>query len=589
MFRRNIVFKLTIGYILIALISTLLIGTLFIGVFQNYTMKNRQRNILQRASEISRMVAPYLSKGQSLPEYADVLKLVDSSANARVWIAGRDGSILEMSGGSTVSGSYNISQYDSELAGQILGGQEVVKEEYNSFYGEDMLTAGVPVRGDANSIAGMVLLHSPMSGITSIVDRVFYVMLLFIVFEIVFSGLLGFYLSKSIAKPLKLMNQTAMEMTNGNYKAVTGIYQKDEIGELAGSLDMLALKLDYTIGELFREKSKLNDLFLSMAEGILAFDPEMKLVNHNGPAQSLLGYEVQELVQSLEEAGLLADFKSVMEDAQRKAVTRNWGDKVLRFSISPVMSGDNETGGVVVLIQDISEQERLEQMRRDFIANVSHEFRTPLTLIKGSLESLIDRAVSQNEIEGTYSRLLDETDRLQRMVNDLLDLSKLQSGKADFVFEKLDLTSLISDTARTMQFIADKRDIKLQLNLPENIPPVYGDYDKLKQLLIIFIDNAVKYSHISDKIYISSEADDYAYVEIRDNGIGISKDDLPHIWDRFYMADKSRGRSIKGTGLGLSIAKYLIELSKGTVNIESEQGKGTKIRIGLPLYKEGNL
>jgi PAS domain S-box len=595
MFKKNIVFKLTAGYILIVLISTLSIGLLFINVFKNYTIENRQKNMLQKANEISGMVEPYLSSSQNLSNYNDTFKLIDSSVNARVWIADKNGTILGMSnsgpGKNTGYGSLNANQFDKELIAEILSGKDAVREEYNNFYEETMLSVGVPIRSSANSIEGMVLLHSPMSGITSIVDRVFNATALTIVFEIILCGLLGFYFSKSIAKPLKLMNKSAIEMTNGNYKVLTNIYQKDEIGQLGSSLDMLALKLDYTINQLFQEKNKLNDLFLSMSEGILAFDLDMNLINHNESVRNVLGYglidlDAAKLKQDLERYGLLSDFQSVIMDGQKKIIVKNWESRVLRFSVSPVKSSQNEIAGVVVLVQDISEQERLEQMRKDFIANVSHEFRTPLTLIKGSLESMIDGVVPDGEVFDYYNRLLDETNRLQRMVNDLLSLSRLQSGKVNLSFEELDLTSLISDVSRTMQFIADKKNIKIELNLVQNMPPVYSDYDKLKQLLIIFIDNSIKYSHENSKILVSTNIGDHAYIEIEDNGIGIPKEDIPYIWDRFYKVDKSRDDNKTGTGLGLAIAKYLIDLLNSTINIESELGRGTKIRIGLPLTGE---
>jgi signal transduction histidine kinase len=239
-----------------------------------------------------------------------------------------------------------------------------------------------------------------------------------------------------------------------------------------------------------------------------------------------------------------------------------------------------------VLVQDISEQERLEQMRKDFVANVSHEFRTPLTLIKGTLESLIDGAVSKDNTADYYNRLLNETNRLQRMVNDLLDLSKLQSGKMNLTLKVLDLASIINDISRTMQFTANKKNIRIESSLAENMPPVWSDYDRLKQLLIIFIDNAIKYSHENSKLVITADIGDHVYIEIRDNGIGISKEDIPYIWDRFYTANKSRDSNKTGTGLGLAIAKYLIELLNATVSVESEPNKGTKIRIGLPLAGE---
>lgn len=592
MFKKNIVFKLTIGYILIILISTLSIGAFFIDLFKDYTIENRKMNMVQKANEVASMVEPYLADLQDTPEYNSLVNLIYSLVNAKVWIADKDGTVLLMSSngseGLKKNNQYNAAQFDKEFVDNVLKGQEVVKEEYNNFYGELTLSAGVPIKNSSNKIEGMVIFHSPMSGVTSTIDKVFGVLIFAILLEIILAGILGFYYSRFITKPIRLMNSSAMEMAKGNYKVRTNLFQKDEIGELAGSLDMLASKLDYTVNQLFQEKNKLENLFSSMSEGILAFDLNLELVNLNESAQRVLGYSSNEIINNLrtdfKRQGILEEFLSVIRNEEKNVLVKPWNDRILRLSISTVKNNLYEVVGVVVLIQDISEQEKLEQMRKDFIANVSHEFRTPLTLIRGSLEAMIDGAVAESLLSKYYNNLLEETKGLERMVNDLLDLSKLESGKINFNFEELNITDLIIDVSRNMQFIANKKNIKINNSFKNNTPPIWGDYDRLKQLLIIFIDNAIKYSSEDSEMFISTYLGEYAYIKIKDCGIGIPEEEIPYIWERFYKVDKARKSRTEGTGLGLAIAKHIIELSKGTVKIESKVNQGTTIEIGLPLF-----
>jgi signal transduction histidine kinase len=235
----------------------------------------------------------------------------------------------------------------------------------------------------------------------------------------------------------------------------------------------------------------------------------------------------------------------------------------------------------------ISELERLEQMRKDLISNVSHEFRTPLTLIRGSVETLIDRAVTdQNEVQKQYQRIFQETKGLERLVNDLLDVSRLQSGKFDLQLEDLDLGALVAEVATNVREIAAKKQIVIVTEIQGNIPPVPGDYYRLRQLLVIFLDNAIKYSDNDTKIRIALRFDQTVIITIQDQGMGIPPEELPYIWERFYKVDKARVKTNSGAGLGLTIAKYLIEAHHGSVTVVSRLGEGTTIEIKLPTAGE---
>lgn len=225
---------------------------------------------------------------------------------------------------------------------------------------------------------------------------------------------------------------------------------------------------------------------------------------------------------------------------------------------------------------------KLEQVRRDFVANVSHEFRTPLTVIKGSLEALSDGTIEEKtDVDRYYQRMLSETRSLERLVNDLMELSRLQSGKITVNMEPVHIAGLISDVTKSMRTIAGKREIQINCAIKGDIPPLEGDYDRLRQLLIIFIDNAIKYSPDKSAIHISADIQSALEIIIRDQGCGIPEEELPYVWDRFYKADRSRKSS--GSGLGLAIARHLVQLHGGNVSIQSIYGNGTSVIIRLPV------
>jgi two-component system sensor histidine kinase ResE len=224
-------------------------------------------------------------------------------------------------------------------------------------------------------------------------------------------------------------------------------------------------------------------------------------------------------------------------------------------------------------------------MRKDFIANVSHEFRTPLTVISGSLEALVDGTIETKEdVERYHQRMFSETRSLERLVGDLLELSRLQSGNISMNKEKVHIPSLLSDIVKSLQPIASKKDIIIDSVIPNDVPPILGDYDRLRQLFVIFIDNAIKYSPDKTTVNVKINLENTLEVFIEDHGYGISEEELPYVWDRFYKADKSRKSS--GTGLGLAIAKHLVQLHNGNVSLKSSVGKGTTVIIHLPIVPE---
>lgn len=580
MFKRNIIFKLTAGFIGIVVISTLLIGIIALTIFKNNIYEIKRKNMIKHASDIA-----MASKEK---DFKDVMNMLDSVDNAKTWIVDSDGNIINAD--FTYINNTDVKKAYSSIIGKVLTGSEEYSEIYNPYYKEYMMTAAVPIK-DNNIITGAVILNSSLTDLSNSMNKFFIYIIFALSGEILLAGFMGYYFSRNITRPIKIINSSALELARGNYGVKTNIYQKDEIGELSDSFDLLSMKLEYTIGRLFEEKTKLNNVITSMSEGILAVDADFNIINMNHSALQLLSLKDTDAdikVNSiLSELNITDEFISSISDNVIKSVKREYVNKVLNFSISPIRNSLNQAIGAVILIQDISEKEKLEQMRKDFISNVSHEFRTPLTVIKGNLESMADGMTRPEYIKDTCITLLKETNRLERMVKDLLNLSRLESGKSEVNFIKLDLNMVINDTVRSLKPLTDSKGIDIQLSLQDDLPPLLSDYDKLKQLLIIFLDNGIKFSHNNGKLKVSSYISGKNFcITVEDNGIGIPEEEIQYLGEKFYKADKARVSDVEGTGLGLSIAKRLVKVLNGHFSIKSKLGEGTIITIIFPAKQE---
>ena len=604
MFKNRIAFKLTAGFVVIVLISMLAIGIFFIQMFRQYAFDSREKTMLASARSISLVVAEYLqNNGTSSPGpnspmrgFGGYMRSLDTLTESKVWITDSKGNLSLISeigqgmgmGMGNLNNSGPLPKEAENVIQEVLTGKESVSESFSSVYNEATITVGVPIVNSNHLNIGSVLLHSPVTGVTETLSRAMSILAISLFAALILAVGLGIFYSLLFTRPLKAMNRTALEITRGNYSARTGVERQDELGQLGNSLDTLASELGSTINQLFQEKGKLNDIISSISEGIVAFDKSLKPVSVNSALSKIMNrphpYLNEDVKKDLNNLGVEAQLTKVMEEKKSSQMVKDWLGKKLMFTFSPIMDNLGTVTGSVALVQDISESERLEQLRRDFVANVSHEFRTPLTVIRGSLEALVDGAVEKSEdIKRYQQRMLSETRVLERLVGDLLELSRLQSGKITVNKEKIHIPSLLADAVKSLQTIAEKKGIKIEYLSEQEVAPLLGDYDRLRQLFVIFLDNAIKYSPNNTKVSVETSllGIDTLSVIIRDQGYGIAADELTHIWDRFYKVDNSRKGT--GTGLGLAIAKHLIELQEALVSVQSELGKGTTIELKLPL------
>lgn len=590
MFKKKLAFQLTAGLVAIVLAAMLTLGAFFIQIFRQQAFDRSEKQMLDRAHTIADIMGEAAATG-GIRGMGGFMRFLNTMTEADVWVLDAQGAPMVLSGMGMGAGAMQGHMQGPEtlppealkIFGELQAGKDAVSEGFSSVYQEAMLTVGTPITDANGQVRGMVLLHAPVTGIVETTNRAVAILLVSLAAALLVAGGLGIAYSVRFVRPLKQMNAVALAMAEGNYEARTRLGRPDELGQLGNSLDHLASELGATINLLYQEKGKLGDIIASISEGIISFDSELKPLNANAKLAEIMNggtdYGLEAAMSDFEALELLPAFRQVQLDKRPQAVLRLYKGKHLRLAISPILDNKGDVSGVVALVQDISESERLEQLRRDFIANVSHEFRTPLTVIKGSLEALADGTVAEPEAVARYmKRLTSETRALERLVEDLMDLSRLQEEQISLRMAPVHLPALLADVVKGIRELADRKSIRISLTTEASTPTVVGDYDRLRQLFVIFLDNALKYSPEGTTITVALNKENQ--VTVRDQGEGIPAEALPYIWDRFYQSDRSREST--GSGLGLSIAKRLIALHGASVAVESRPGEGTAFTVRFP-------
>lgn len=408
--------------------------------------------------------------------------------------------------------------------------------------------------------------------------------------------IMGILLSNSITIPLKKLNIWAKQLSDGKAVSKNDIATNDELGALGKTLELMAHNLDLSAEETKNEKIKIETILQNMTDGILAFNLDGKIIHINPEAQRLLG------IQFLDDIVFDSFFKEIQADISMGDLLYMKPDGNLERNITidksrflrlnfAVFSLNNKPGGVVVVIHDITKQQKLEQSRRDFVADVSHELRTPLTTIKSYAETLTSTPDAPPELNKKFLDVIgSEADRMARIISDLLTLSELDDKNPLYKMpEPIDLRVMVKFITERMHIEAEKKNQTLLYNPINEVPIINGDRDGLERVIINIISNAVKYTPEGGTInvYTSCIYNDIC-IKVSDNGIGIPKENLPNIFDRFYRVDKARSRGTGGTGLGLAIAKQTIEGSfGGKIKITSEVNKGTEVSITIPVGERG--
>lgn len=406
-------------------------------------------------------------------------------------------------------------------------------------------------------------------------------------------SLLGRFLT-----PLRSLTRAANSLAEGNYDEQVSSSSAHEVAPLVRAFNSMADKLNERIEVLSREENKVRTILAGMVEGVVAVDPYAKILHMNKAACEILnvsvddpeGWHIYDVIE-VEEVGelLRQTLRDGVERVEELKIMKADQDQVLKAHASPLRGRDGELAGGLVVLDDLTQLQRLERVRTDFVANVSHELKTPVTAISGLVETLIE---SEGMDEETRSRFLgkirNQSLRLSTLVSDLLALSRVEAqDEQQLELHTMDLRLTAMDSVRRAMVAAEEKDIQLHSQLPDDAVNVDGDEEALRQVVDNLLDNAIKYTQGGGAVSLSVEVeDDMAILLVKDSGIGIDAEHQERIFERFYRVDKARSREVGGTGLGLSIVKHFTASMGGVVGVESESGVGTVFRVQLPLAAE---
>ena len=572
-FFRRILWLVVITLMLSGLMTTML----FMSFTRSLLINTKAYDLVPQTRELARLC------GQDTQRSDDVLKyLLNDSAflDASVVIFDENGSVL--SAPESIAGIGAIDDFTAGMAGEIervLAGEELRYVDYVRYNKLSNLMIGTPVTAPDGSRAGAVFLFKPITEIMTAFGGLNMAFVTSALIVLVIMAGAAFFVSRRIIRPLYRMRDIALAMADGNFSVRADESQSGEIGQLGNSLNVLARELDATIRALKLEKQRLQSILDSLSEGMIAVDIKGSITHINPATYTLLGRTdrpAAEPMDLVDDKRFWEDFYSVLVDCHSASRNLVLPEATLLATFSPILDDAGNAEGAVALIRDVSAAKRMERLQQEYVANVSHELRSPLTAIRGLAEPLREGMVTDPGDQLRYINIIyQETLRLSRLVDDLMELSRLQSGAFAESSRAFDLTELLEDIKDRMAPIAQDRDIAFELSVPERMD-VLSNPDRIEQVLVILLDNAMKFTPVGGKVTILAQDRQESYqIHVEDNGPGIDATALPYLFQRFYKADKARGRGRSvGSGLGLSIAKQIMDNLGEEISVKSQKGHG---------------
>ncbi|SDW77778.1 two-component system histidine kinase PnpS [Paenibacillus sp. CF384] len=468
---------------------------------------------------------------------------------------------------------------------------------YSDTINENLLYVAMLVHPDDPN-SDIIRMALSLQQVDESVQRIWITLVLGLLILFIAAALISYRVALGLTRPLEQITRVAKRIKSLDYRARVHVKRNDEIGELGLAINAMADSLQVQMTRIHQNESQLASVLDNMISGVVMIDASGHIVLLNRRAEEVLGFSTRELVghhftvakQQYELSQIIQEGIERKEHLREEVTFYYPEERLLDLNLVPIFEDDDSFGGVLLVLQDVTAIRRLERMRSEFVANVSHELKTPITAVKGFAETLLGGAVDDPETARSFLQIIyDESDRLNRLIGDILELSKIESRRVPLQFSPIELASFVEKTVELMRAEGLQKQIRLSYKADRDVY-VEADEDRLRQIIMNLLSNGINYTPEGGSVSIVVEpvgGDNYESVRIHisDTGIGIPKKDLPRIFERFYRVDKARSRSSGGTGLGLSIVKHLVELHKGTISVESRVGSGSTFTIELPVLQ----
>ncbi|MGE5506906.1 MAG: two-component system histidine kinase PnpS [Chitinophagales bacterium] len=586
--------RLSRSYLLLILLTLALVGLANLSTVRQFFGRELAADLDARLALTANALTGPLVAGERGAALGRRVAELAGLARARITVVALDGTVLADS-------EANPARMDNhagrpEVRQALDAGRGHATRRSDTF-STPMLYAAQLVRDPAGHRLAVVRLALPVTQRDALLSRLAVNLLLVALAGSLLSAGAGYLLARSLTRPVAEMSRVAKRMAAGDLEARVYAGQAGELGELAEALNGLAREFTAMLHQTDRQRREVEAVLRSLSEVVIATDPAGRIVLFNAAAERAFAVEEaqalgQPVLAVARLSGLAEGFADVLSGRPaevREIAMLTPEARVYEAHLAPVLRPEGGVGGAVAVLHDVTDLRRLEQMRSEFVANVSHELRTPLTSLQGFVETLQDGAADE---PATRARFLDiiagETTRLTQLVEDLLELSRLESGRLDLRRRPVALSALVDRTVSFYAALAAARQVALAVQLPPDLPPVPGDDDLLEQVLRNLVDNAIKYTPDGGRVCIKAALAETGgrqevVVQVADTGPGIAPEHLPRLFERFYRVDRARSRALGGTGLGLAIVKHIVERHGGRVWVESAPGQGSTFSFALPL------
>ncbi len=599
-FFRSIQFKIPVLFIFMLMISLQLIVANFLRQLETQMISNFQEQIQLQVGFLKNSVQPILARDdKDEVKIAEISKILQDYPTGSSIVEAR---IMDTQG--YILGTTNQSQQSvvgtrttEADAQQVLLTNEVYAYNYTEHENRywKIVSPISPVSGNAGNPLGIISVTTNIESRYTQVKDIGVIFVSSSLIAIVLVIIITFLISQGITKPIAEMKKQTEKIAEGNYTGEVKIYSDDELGQLGQAINDLSFKIKEAQESTESERQRLDSVLRHMSDGVIATDRRGRIVIMNTAALDILNLKSEKVIGiplleilPLEER---VTFRELLETQQERLIhlEEDGEDSIIQCEFSVIQRESGFISGLVCVLTDVTEQQKIERERRNFVSNVSHELRTPLTSIKSYTEALVDGAWENKEIAPGFLNVIEtETDRMMRMITDLLNLSRMDQNRFGLEKEFINMNELVVHIVNRFEMVLQSepyrdKNYRILTDITQRDLWVELDQDKITQVLDNIINNAIKYSPDGGRIIVRlMETHTDIIVSVSDEGLGIARKDIPHLFDRFYRVDKARSRAMGGSGLGLAIAQEVVQLHGGKIWVNSIENKGSTFFVSLP-------
>ena len=591
--KNSLKYKFIMIYFFLVFVVVIIIGVFITKEFENYNMSNIRNEIINiKENIIDNMISS---------DYTNDTNKLSSDLLAMPISLSYEISIIEPKSYTVIASTNSV--FESKNAFDVFDSDTLLSSYNNSVVERDIYptNASYPIKNmvlqgkdSQGNTKYLVYARRNLDDIQQMDKKVVSIIIKSAIVALLITILLGNVVSASITVPIQNLTKLALMVSKGDFSKKAHVSSDDEIGKLAGTFNFLTDSVEDMIKKLSYEKNKLDAIIFHMNQALVAIDNYGKIIHFNANFLQLLGLDnsddlhgknYDDLISTItDELSFSQLIRSYSKDSSQN-IKLQIKDRFYQSSSAVFKEKNGALAGIIVVFRDISESEYLENMRRDFVANVSHELKTPITSIKSYSETLLDGAYEDKEITKEFLGIINsESDRMSLIIKDLLQLSRMDSDKEKWEHKVTDINELVRQSIKILNLQAKEKEQKIISDLYDKPINIDVDAGKIRQVIINLLSNAIKYTGIGGVIHLSTSlVDNLCKIVVKDDGIGIPEKDIEHIFDRFYRVDKGRSRALGGTGLGLSITQSIIEAHSGKIYVNSVLGQGSEFIVTLPV------